>query len=93
MALNIKNTSVEKLAAEVAEMTGETKTEANRRSLGDRQKDLIRTVRGLGYSQLEGAPSVGPLTLRVEVVQKVARGPLEQVDVCFRVQFFDRSRP
>ena len=41
MALNIKNTSVEKLVAEVAEMTGETKTEAIRRALQDRKHRLI----------------------------------------------------
>ena len=33
MALNIKNREVEVLAAEVARMTGETKTEAIRKSL------------------------------------------------------------
>ncbi len=36
MALNLKNRRVEQLAAEVAERTGETKTEAVRRALEER---------------------------------------------------------
>ena len=34
MALNIKNPDVERLAAEVADLTGESKTEAIRRASG-----------------------------------------------------------
>jgi antitoxin VapB len=41
VALNIKNPKVEKLAAEVAKLTGETKTEAIRRALQDRKERLI----------------------------------------------------
>ncbi len=40
MALNIKNSSVERLAAEVAKLTGETKTEAIRRALEERKARL-----------------------------------------------------
>ena len=40
MALNIKNDEVERLAREVAEVTGETKTEAIRRALTDRRERL-----------------------------------------------------
>ncbi|HLF57211.1 MAG TPA: type II toxin-antitoxin system VapB family antitoxin [Thermoanaerobaculia bacterium] len=40
MALNIKNPQVEDLAAEVAEITGETKTEAIRRALEERRQRL-----------------------------------------------------
>jgi antitoxin VapB len=40
MALNIKNREVERLAAEVAELAGETKTEAIRRALADRRARL-----------------------------------------------------
>ena len=40
MALNIKNPQVEDLAAEVSEITGETKTEAIRRSLEERRQRL-----------------------------------------------------
>ena len=40
MALNLKNDEVERLAAEVARMTGESKTEAIRRALLERQERL-----------------------------------------------------
>ena len=40
MALNIKNPQVEHLAAEVAAITGETKTEAIRRALEERKQRL-----------------------------------------------------
>lgn len=42
MALNIKNPEVERLASEVADLTGETKTEAVRRALSER-RDRLRT--------------------------------------------------
>ena len=35
MALNLKNAAVERLAAEVARLTGESKTEAIRRALAE----------------------------------------------------------
>ncbi len=40
MALNIKNEIVERLAAEIARLTGESKTEAIRRALEDRKIQL-----------------------------------------------------
>ena len=40
MALNIKNPDVERLAAEVAELASETKTEAVRRALEERKQRL-----------------------------------------------------
>ncbi len=40
MALNIKNPEVERLADEVAALTGESKTEAVRRSLAERRARL-----------------------------------------------------
>ena len=40
MALNIKNAEVERLAAEVARLTGESKTEAIRRALDERRLRL-----------------------------------------------------
>jgi antitoxin VapB len=40
LALNIKNREVERLAAEVAEMAHETKTEAIRRALEERKSRL-----------------------------------------------------
>ena len=43
MALNIKNPEVERLAAEVARLTGESKTEAIRRALDERRRRLKGT--------------------------------------------------
>jgi len=40
MALNIKNADVERLASEVARLTGESKTEAIRRALDERRQRL-----------------------------------------------------
>ncbi len=40
MALNIKNREVERLAQELAKMTGETKTEAIRKALKERRERL-----------------------------------------------------
>jgi antitoxin VapB len=40
MPLNIKSPDVERLAAEVARMTGESKTEAIRKALEDRKRRL-----------------------------------------------------
>jgi len=40
MALNIKNADVERLASEVARLTGESKTEAIRRALDERRRRL-----------------------------------------------------
>jgi antitoxin VapB len=40
MALNIKNSEVERLAAEVSRLTGESKTEAIRRALEERRRRL-----------------------------------------------------
>lgn len=46
MALNIKNAAVEQLAGEVAELAGETKTEAIRKALAERKERLaFRVVR------------------------------------------------
>jgi antitoxin VapB len=46
MPLNIKNTEVERLAAEVARLTGESKTEAIRRALEERRRRLKGTSAG-----------------------------------------------
>ena len=43
MPLNIKNAAVERLAAEVARLTGESKTEAIRRALEERRRRLKGT--------------------------------------------------
>ena len=44
--MNIKNAVVERLAAEVARMTGETKTEAIRKALEERKRRLTRSPVG-----------------------------------------------
>lgn len=44
--MNIKNTTVERLAAEVARLTGETKTEAIRKALEERRRRLKGTPTG-----------------------------------------------
>ena len=46
MPLNIKNAEVERLAAEVARLTGETKTEAIRRALDERRRRLKGAASG-----------------------------------------------
>lgn len=46
MALNIKNSTVERLAVEVAQLTGETKTEAIRKALEDRKRRLVAAPAG-----------------------------------------------
>jgi antitoxin VapB len=45
MALTIRNTEVESLASEVAELAGESKTEAVRKALLER-RDRLRLLRG-----------------------------------------------
>jgi antitoxin VapB len=51
VALNIKNREVERLAAEVARLTGETKTEAVRRALVERRARLRSRVASAGGSE------------------------------------------
>lgn len=61
MALNLKNAEVERLAAEIARMTGETKTEAVRRALEERRRRLAYRV------EPEGGVSRGRRYLQEEV--------------------------
>ncbi len=53
MAMNIKNAEVERLAAEVAAMTGESKTEAIRIALLDRKDHLSIPQRRRSEALLE----------------------------------------
>jgi antitoxin VapB len=46
MALNLKNPRVERLATEVARLTGESKTEAIRRALEERKRRLTNRSTG-----------------------------------------------
>jgi len=65
MALNIKNEEVEQLAAEVARITGESKTEAIRRALAERRQRLSyrvhptdRQARALRFLEREVWPRI-----------------------------------
>ena len=64
MALNLKNADVERLAAEVARLTGETKTEAIRRALDERRQRLTqrsaakRRARVLAFLRANVWPSI-----------------------------------
>ena len=64
MPLNIKNADVERLAAEVARLTGESKTEAIRRALDERRRRLSgasvkdRRARVLKLLQTKVWPSI-----------------------------------
>jgi antitoxin VapB len=67
VALNIKNDEVERLAADVARITGETKTEAIRRALAERRDRLRYRIaagdmqqRGLRFLQREVWPQIPP---------------------------------
>ncbi len=51
MALNLKNSAVERLAGEVASLTGESKTEAIRRALEDRRDRLSYRLGALDRGQ------------------------------------------
>jgi antitoxin VapB len=51
MALNIKNPEVERLAAQVAALTGESKTEAVRRALDERYARLRMRVSDAGRAE------------------------------------------
>lgn len=64
MALNIKNLEVEKLASEVASLTGKSKTEAIRIAL-EREKDRLTQSNGKGdrvreYLEREVWPRLPP---------------------------------
>jgi len=70
MALNLKNREVEALAAQVATLTGETKTEAIRRALAERCEriqfqvgDQTRAGSFMRYLEHEVWPNVDPLKL------------------------------
>ncbi len=51
MALNIKNPEVEGLAAEVAGLTGESKTEAIRKALAERRARLRLRISAAGVEE------------------------------------------
>jgi antitoxin VapB len=53
MALNIKNGEVERLAEEIAAVTGESKTEAIRRALLERKQRLATPSRAIRAKRLK----------------------------------------
>jgi antitoxin VapB len=66
VALNLKNAEVERLAAEVARLTGETKTEAIRKALEERRRRLraparsARRARLLAFLETKVWPTIPP---------------------------------
>ncbi|MFH1574770.1 MAG: type II toxin-antitoxin system VapB family antitoxin [Acidobacteriota bacterium] len=82
MPLNIKNPEVERLVAEVAEMTGETKTEAVRRSLEERKSRLAFRVSGLGAGRRLKAfltQEVWPQIPEEELGRRLSRDQEEEI--------------
>ena len=86
MALNIKNAEVEQLAADVARLTGESKTEAIRRALEERRGRLksasghTRRARVLRFLEKKVWPTVpktqvGRRLTRVEEDEILGYGP------------------
>jgi antitoxin VapB len=78
MALNIKNEIVERLAAEIARLTGESKTEAIRRALEDRKIQLAakasptmdRASKIMDYLQREVWPNIPADVLGKKVTKR-----------------------
>jgi antitoxin VapB len=77
VALNIKNERVERLAAEVARMTGETKTEAIGRALEDRKTRLAsrapsrdRASKIMDYLEREVWPNIPADVLGKKVTKR-----------------------
>lgn len=78
--MNIKNAEVERLAAEVAELTGETKTEAIRRALAERRSRLafrIGEPRAAERLQRFLAEEVWPLVPPEEAGRRMTRAEEE----------------
>ncbi len=87
MALNLKNADVERLATEVAQLAGETKTEAIRRALQERRARLQARTGRLGgrkslreYLQQDVWPAIpvaelGRVLSRKEEDQILGYGP------------------
>ena len=75
MALNLKNPEVERLAAEIAQMTGESKTEAVRRALEERRQRLAYRVQtgAAGRGRRFLVEDVWPLVPDSEVGRSLAR--------------------
>jgi antitoxin VapB len=81
VALNIKNPRVERLATELARLTGESKTEAIRRALEDRKNRLVlkasptrdRAAKIMDYLEREVWPKIPADTLGKKKITKRER--------------------
>jgi len=82
MALNIKSPEVERLAAEVADLAGESKTEAVRRALEERRGRLaMRVVRKDRRAEILGflQQDVWPLVPRAQAGRRLTRGEEDRI--------------
>jgi antitoxin VapB len=81
MALNIKNLEVERLAADVARLTGESKTEAIRRALEERKRRLKnvsaddRRTRALRFLEKK----VWPALPKTEIGRRLSRAEEDEI--------------
>ena len=81
MALNLKNADVERLAADVARLTGESKTEAIRRALEERKARLKsasvedRRARVLRFLEKK----VWPLAPKGELGRRLTRAEEDEI--------------
>ena len=82
MALNIKNSEVEKLAADVARLANESKTEAIRRALLERKERLrIRTANSSRKERLESflVNRVWPQVPKTLLGKKISKNKEERI--------------
>ena len=81
MALNIKNAEVERLATELARLTGESKTEAIRRALEERRRRLTsvsnsdRRARVLKFLEKK----VWPTLPKAQVGRRLSRAEEDEI--------------
>lgn len=82
MALNLKNAEVERLVVEVAELAGETKTEAVRRALEERLERLAERRAPVGRSAAARQfleDEVWPLVLQAELGRRLTRAEEDEI--------------
>jgi antitoxin VapB len=82
MALNIKNSEVERLVDEVANLAGETKTEAVRRALEERKARLALRIAGdQRPARLKGflERELWPLVPQEELGRRLSRAEEEAI--------------
>jgi antitoxin VapB len=82
MPLNIKNNEVESLVSEVAELTGESKTEAVRRALEERRERLaFRVTSGNRAARLKRflEQEVWPIVPEGELGRRLSRAEEEAI--------------